>query len=53
MEDAMALGVAIVACQSGMGLARLDAADLPSGVSVSGPVSLLQNLPDDARLTFA
>lgn len=53
MEDAMALGVAIVACQSGMDLAGLRGTDLPPGVSGGGPVSLLQALPDDARLTFA
>ncbi len=53
LEDALALGVSVLACQSGLALANLSAADLPAGVEVSGPVAFLQQTGDDARLLFA
>ncbi|MGC4252928.1 MAG: DsrE family protein [Sphingobium sp.] len=53
LEDAVALGVALFACQSGLALSGMAAADLPAGVEVSGPVAFLQQTGDDARLLFA
>jgi len=53
LEDAVALGVALFACQSGLALSNLSASDLPKGVEMSGPVAFLQQTSDDARLLFA
>ena len=53
LEEALALGVNIIACQSGLGLAGIVADTLPSGIEVSGPVSFLQEAKDDARLLLA
>lgn len=53
MEEAAALGVSILACQSGLALADLTADLLPAGVEISGPVSFLQETDDEARLLFA
>ena len=53
MEEAIALGVSILACQSGLALTGLTADALPVGVEVSGPVSFLQETGDEARLLFA
>lgn len=53
LDEAVALGVAILACQSGLALAGLAASDLPQGVEVSGPISFLQETDDQARLLFA
>lgn len=50
MDDATELGVRCIACQSGMELCRMEAGDLPSGVSVGGPVSFLQGVGDGERL---
>lgn len=52
MEEARAIGVRLLACQSGLALAGLSATDLPPGVEAAGPVALLQGLPDDDRLLF-
>lgn len=53
VEEALGLGVAIIACQSGMALAGLTAQMLPAGVETGGPVGFLQQTGDDARLLFA
>ncbi|AMK19248.1 MULTISPECIES: DsrE/DsrF/DrsH-like family protein [Sphingobium] len=53
IAEAQALDVAILACQSGMALHGLAEQDLPQGVTVSGPISFLQDTNDEARLIFA
>ena len=53
LADALALGVRLIACQSGMALAGLTAADLPQGVAAGGPVGLVQAMGDEERLLFA
>ncbi|NWK95100.1 peroxiredoxin [Sphingobium lactosutens] len=51
--EALGLGVAIIACQSGMALAELTTEMLPVGVEIGGPVGFLQQTGDNARLLFA
>ncbi len=51
-EEALGLGVEIIACQSGMQLVGLDAAMLDPRIGFGGPVSTLQTLGDD-RLVIA
>jgi predicted peroxiredoxin len=53
IEDALTLGVAIIACQSGMALAGLSVDMLPRGIETGGPVAFLQQTDDNARLLFA
>jgi predicted peroxiredoxin len=53
VEEALGLGVTILACQSGLALAGLSAQHLPDGVEVGGPVGFLQQTGDEARLLFA
>lgn len=53
LEEALALGVSVLACQSGLALAHLSVDALPQGVAASGPLSFLQQTPDEARLLFA
>ncbi|KFG90483.1 Peroxiredoxin [Sphingobium herbicidovorans NBRC 16415] len=53
ITEARALGVAILACQSGMALHGLAERDLPQGVTASGPIAFLQETGDEARLIFA
>ena len=53
VAEAMALGVALFACQSGMALHGISAQDLPEGVAVSGPVAFLHETSEEARLLFA
>lgn len=53
LDDALSLGVAIIACQSGMALAGLTADALPADVEIGGPIGFLQQTGDDARLLFA
>lgn len=53
LSESLALGVAIVACQSGMALHGLTADNLAPGVTIGGPISLLQEVGDDARLLIA
>jgi predicted peroxiredoxin len=52
LDDALALGVRLIACQSGLALAKMEAGDLPPGVTTGGPVGLLRDMGDDARLSF-
>jgi predicted peroxiredoxin len=53
LAEAQALGVTIIACQSGLALCGMATDALPSGVEVGGPVGFLQATDDDARLLFA
>lgn len=53
IDEARALGVRLIACQSGLALARMEVGDLPPGVETGGPVGLLGSMGDNARLTFA
>ena len=53
VKEAIALGVALTACQSGLALCQLSADELPDGVEVGGPVSFLQATQDQARLLLA
>ena len=50
LGEAAALGVTVVACQSGLGLAGLKASDLPSGIETGGLVELLSKSGDDQLL---
>jgi predicted peroxiredoxin len=47
LSEATAIGVAIIACQSGLALAGLSAEDLPAGVETGGLVELLAQNRDD------
>ncbi|MEJ7933062.1 DsrE family protein [Sphingobium sp. AN558] len=53
LAEALSLGVAVTACQSGLALAALSAADLPDSVEAGGPVAFLQATSDEARLLIA
>jgi predicted peroxiredoxin len=46
-EEALALGVELIACQSGLALTGIDAATLDPRVGAGGPVGVLQSLGDD------
>lgn len=46
-DDALALGVEVIACQSGLLLAELDATDVDPRIAFGGPVSVLQSLGED------
>lgn len=48
--EAKALGVEITACQSGLALAGMTAADLPGGVETGGLVDLLSRRSGDQLL---
>ncbi|MFC3442600.1 DsrE family protein [Sphingobium rhizovicinum] len=50
IAETLALDVAIIACQSGMALASMTTSDLPDGVQIGGPIGLLGQLDDKARL---
>jgi len=52
IEEAVGLGVTLLACQSGLALCGMSAGDLPKGVEVGGPVGFLQQTSDEARLIF-
>ncbi|MES2175923.1 MAG: DsrE family protein [Pseudomonadota bacterium] len=53
LDDALELGVTLIACQSGLALCGMTLADLPEGVEAGGPVGFLQATDDQARLLFA
>jgi len=50
LAEALDMGVALIACQSGLALSGLSADALPAGVEIGGPLSFLQQTDDDARL---
>ena len=47
LAEAVALGVEVIACQSGLALAGLSAEELPDHVTTSGLVALLSTRDDD------
>lgn len=53
IEDAMALHVGMILCQSGMALAGMTMDELPPGIQIGGPISLLQQTDDQTRLLLA
>ncbi|WP_088184479.1 DsrE family protein [Sphingobium sp. Z007] len=53
LDEALALGVTLIACQSGLALCGMTTADLPDRVGTGGPVGFLQATDDQARLLFA
>ncbi|MET0248599.1 MAG: peroxiredoxin [Sphingobium sp.] len=53
LDDALSLGVAVTACQSGLALHAMEADALPVGIEIGGPVGFLQQTTDEARLIFA
>lgn len=52
LDEAMALGVTVTACQTGLALAGMEASDLPGGIETGGLIELLTQAEDD-RLTIA
>ena len=50
LDEALALGVECIACQTGLTLAQLSAETLPAGVAVGGLVSMLADAGDDQLL---
>lgn len=52
LATAMETGAAIIACQTGLADAGLEAGDLPVGVETGGLVGLLADLGDDRLTTF-
>lgn len=50
LAEAIALGVAITACQTGLAETRIAADTLPEGVEVGGLVGLLADAGDDRML---
>lgn len=52
IEEALALGVTLTACQSGLDLTGLTPADLDPRAAISGPVAFLQALEDRDRLVL-
>lgn len=47
LGEATALGVEVIACQSGLALAGMTADDLPAGIETGGLVGLLSKSDDD------
>lgn len=52
IEEALDLGVEFVACQTGLVLAALPAAELDPRIAVGGPVGFMQALSDSDRLVL-
>ena len=50
IEEGFDLGVALIACQSGLHLMGVDASTLDPRIAFGGPVSLLQTLDEDRLL---
>ncbi|HEY1145345.1 MAG TPA: DsrE family protein [Allosphingosinicella sp.] len=50
LDEAMALGVTVTACQTGLALAGMQAEQLPAGVETGGLVGLLAQTEDDRLL---
>ncbi len=49
-EEALALGVELIACQGGLALAGVDMAALDPRIAAGGPLAVLQTLGDDRLL---
>ncbi|AUW59809.1 peroxiredoxin [Sphingobium sp. SCG-1] len=52
MTEALALGVKLTACQSGLTLTAIDARSLDPRIAISGTVAFLQSVGDTDRLLF-
>jgi predicted peroxiredoxin len=52
LDDVIGLGVAVIACQSGLALTGLSVDSLPSGITAGGPIGFLQQTLDDARIVI-
>lgn len=52
LDEALDLGVAITACQSGLALAGLSLGELDHRIEAQGPVGLWSTLGDDRLLAF-
>jgi predicted peroxiredoxin len=53
LEEAIALGASVTACQSGLALTGLAASDLPAGVDTGGLVDFLASSGPDDQLMMA
>jgi len=53
VAEALADGVLLSACQSGLAMAEMMAADLPTGVMLSGPIAFLAAVEAESRLLMA
>lgn len=53
LEESLALGASVTACQSGLALAGLSAEDLPAGVDTGGLVDFLAKSGPDDQLMIA
>lgn len=52
IDDALAVGVRLIVCQSGLALVGIGSAALDSAIVTSGSVSFMQSVADDDRLLF-
>jgi predicted peroxiredoxin len=52
LDEALGLGVAIIACQSGLALMHIPADTLDPRIAFGGPVSVLQTLGEDRLLAL-
>lgn len=52
IDEALDLGVELVACQTGLALAGILASDMDARVGVGGPVGFMQALLEDDRLVL-
>ncbi len=50
LDEALALGVEVTVCQSGLALGGMTAAELPAGVETGGLVELMASAGDDQLL---
>lgn len=50
IDEALEAGIAIIACQSGLALAGLEATALDARIEAGGPLSFLQGLSPEERL---
>lgn len=53
IDDALDLGVGIIACQSGLALAGIDATDLDPRITTGGPMTALAWTSADDRIVIA
>jgi predicted peroxiredoxin len=51
-EEALGLGVELIACQSGLALTGIKAATLDPRIAFGGPVSILQTLGEDRLIAI-
>jgi len=50
LDEALGIGVQVIACQSGLALANMQAADLDPRIMAGGPISFLQSIGAEDRL---